>query len=132
MSIRFSGSMTVPVQKQHEGSSGTSVAIGLLPLLVLLVAVGVTTLAVAITHQLVLTSDFFTQQRVALIVLISGLALGTLVYIGVLIRTLRWIAGWQARGDMRARAALLVLLANALIVALPVVLAIVLPQSPAP
>ncbi len=105
--------------------------IGLIPLVVLLAIVTATLFAVALTRELIPTSEFFTQQQVALIVLIGGLTLATGLSIIALIWALRRIASWQARG-MRARVALFALLATALIVALPVVLAIVLPQSPAP
>ncbi|HLX57510.1 MAG TPA: hypothetical protein VKR83_10825 [Ktedonobacteraceae bacterium] len=132
MSTRLSASTAVPVQNRRAGGLGTPVLMGLMPLLALLVVVSATLLAVALVRQLTAAAGFFTQQQVSLIFLICGLALAALVYIVALTRTCRRIATWQARGDRRARAALLALLATALIVALPVVLAIVLPQSPAP
>ena len=131
MSTRFSGSMIAPAPTQRAGGGGTQLVIGLIPLVVLLATVTATLCAVALTRELIPTSEFFTQQQVELIVVIGGLVLATGLYLIALIRALRRIATWQARG-MRARVALSALLATALIVALPVVLAIVLPQSPAP
>ena len=73
------------------------------------------------------------QQQASLIVLIAGLVVALVVYIIAIVRTMRNITSWQRSGAVgQARAALLALGCTALVVLLPVVLAIVLPQNPAP
>jgi len=67
------------------------------------------------------------------IVLIAGLLVALVVFIVAIVRTFRNITSWQRSGASgQARAALLALGCTALVLLLPVVLAIVLPQNPAP
>ncbi len=128
----FNGPAQVP-SSQYKGSSFRGFLIGLIPLFLLLVIVSVTFLLTAIARQLVASSGFFAQQQVALIVLIAGLVVALAVYIIAIVRTMRRLKAWQQRGASgQAHAALLALGFTALVVLLPVILAIVLPQSPAP
>jgi hypothetical protein len=121
----------IPVQNHPQGGIARGVLLGLIPLALLLALVIAALLLTALTRQLTAASGFFTQQQVSLIVLIAGLALAAVVYSVALVLTLRRVASWQ-QPSSQARAALLVLGITALIVVLPVLLAIVLPQAPAP
>jgi uncharacterized membrane protein len=128
----FSGSAQNP-SSQHKSSALRGALVGLIPLVLLIVIVAVTFLLTALARQLVASSGFFAQQQASLIVLIAGLVMALVVYIIAIIRTLRSITAWQRVGSVgQARAALLALGFTALVVLLPVVLALVLPQNPAP
>jgi uncharacterized membrane protein YdbT with pleckstrin-like domain len=129
----FNGPAQYP-SSQYKGSALRGVLIGLIPLVLLLVLVAVTFLLTAPARQLVASSGFFAQQQAALIVLIIGLVMALVVYIIAIVRTLRRVKAWQKGGALggQARAALLALGLTALVVLLPVVLALVLPQNPAP
>ena len=106
---------------------------GLIPLALLVVIVVITLAFTAFMRQLVAASGFFAQQQAAVITLIAGLLLALVIYGTAIFFTLRRIAIWQQIGAVaRARAALWSLGVTALIVVLPVLLTIVLPQHPAP
>ncbi len=136
MSSQSFGTFDGPAQgpsSQYKGSSLRGFLIGLIPLLFLIVIVVITFLLTALTRLLVASSGFFEQQQVAVIELIVGLMLALAMYIIAIVRTLRRLKAWQQGGAVgQARSALLALGLTALIVLLPVVLAIVLPQNPAP
>ena len=117
----------------HRGSALRGVLVGFIPLGLLLLIGAVTVLLTALVRQLVASSGFFAQQQASIIVLIAGLVVALAVYIIAIVRTMRNISSWQRSGeDGQARAALLALGCTALVVLLPVVLTIVLPQNPAP
>ena len=117
----------------HRGSVLRGIFVGLIPLGLLLLVVAMSVLLTALARQLVASSGFFAQQQASVIVLIAGLVVALVVYIIAIVRTIRSISSWQRSGkDGQARAALLALGCTALAVLLPVVLAIVLPQNPAP
>lgn len=126
----------VPAQNpssQFKGSALRGALIGLIPPGLLLAFVAVTILLTALARQLVAASGFFAQQQAALIVLVAGLVVALVVYIIAIVLTLRRVTAWQQNGAMgQARYALLSLGVTALVVLLPVVLAVVLPQNPAP
>ena len=106
---------------------------GLVPLGLLMVIVVITLTLTAFIRQLVAASGFFAQQQAAVITLIVGLLLALVIYGVAIFFTLRRVANWQQTGvTARARAALWALGVTAFIVVLPVLLAIVLPQHPAP
>ncbi len=131
MSVQSFEESNIPAQSQAEGGIWRGVLNGMIPLALLLIVVVVTLLLTGLTRPSIATTGFFTQQRVSLIILVAGLVLAIVIYIVALVLTLRRVASWQP-GSTQARAALLTLGATALIVVLPVLLAIVLPQSPAP
>lgn len=109
------------------------VLVGLIPLGLLAGIVAITLLVTALARQLVAGSGFFVQQQTALIALIVGLVLATVVYAVAIWRVLRRVKIWQRDGTTtQANAALWALTATALIVVLPVLLALILPQHPAP
>ena len=107
--------------------------IGLIPLGLLVVIIVITLFLTTLMRQLFVGAGFFVQQRAELLVVIPGLILALLVYGVTIWLTLRHIASWQQAGaKARANGALWMLGITALLVVLPVVLAVVLPQHPAP
>ena len=107
--------------------------VGLIPLGLLAGIVVITLLVTALARQLVAGSGFFVQQQTALITLIVGLVLAIVVYAVAIWRVLRHVKSWQKDGIItQANAALWALTVTALITVMPVVLAIILPQHPAP
>jgi hypothetical protein len=136
MSSQMNSTFNDPAQSlslQQNGSALRGVLVGLIPLGLLLLVVAITVLLTALVRQLVASSGFFAQQQASVIVLIAGLILALVFYIIAIVRTLRNITSWQRSGaGGQARAAMLALGCTALVVLLPVVLAIVLPQNPAP
>lgn len=105
--------------------------IGLIPLGLLVTVVGITIALTALARQMFEGAGFFAQQQAAVIVLIVGLILAIAVFAVAIWRVLRRVAAWQLSGA-KASATLWALSATALIVVLPVVLALLLPQHPAP
>ncbi len=136
MSSQMYNTFNDPAQSllsQQNGSALRGFFVGLIPLGLLLLVVAITVLLTALARQLVASSGFFVQQQASVIVLIAGLVVALVVYIIAVVRTLRSVTTWQRSGAHgQARAALLALGCTALVVLLPVVLAIVLPQNPAP
>lgn len=116
-----------------RGSALRGALIGLIPLGLLIVLVIVALLLTALARQLVAASGFFVQQQAAVIVLIAGLVLALAVYIIAIVFTLRRVSAWQQDGAVRqARSALWAVGVTVLVVILPVLLALMLPQNPAP
>jgi hypothetical protein len=107
--------------------------VGLIPLGLLVVVLVLVLAITALTRQLLATSGFFVQQEWVLIVLIAGMVLAIVVYVGSIWRILRRMATWQQAGMReQARSALWALGATALVVIIPVLLTLLLPQRPAP
>jgi hypothetical protein len=124
---------TQSVSLSPKGSVLHGILVGLIPLGFLLLVVAITVLLTALARQLVASSGFFAQQQASVAVLIAGLVVALVIFILAIVRTLRNITSWQRSGARdQARAALLALGCTALVVLLPMVLAIVLPQHPAP
>jgi uncharacterized membrane protein YidH (DUF202 family) len=136
MSTHSMDDATVPVPTQVAGRMAgvwRGLLVGLIPLGLLAAVVGIALLLTAFAHQLFEGAGFFAQQQAALIVLIAGLTLAIAVFAVAIWRVLRRVAAWQQSGAMaQASATLWVLSATALIVVLPVLLALLLPQHPAP
>jgi len=79
------------------------------------------------------SGGFFVQQEIAITALIVGLVVAIVVYIVAIQRTMKRVEAWQQEGATKtAHFALWSLGITALVVVLPIVLAIVLPQNPAP
>ncbi len=78
-------------------------------------------------------AGFFVQQQVAVSILIAGFIATIVLYTLAANRTLRQVASWQRSSlQVRSRFALWALGFTALVVMLPVLLALLLPQHPAP
>jgi hypothetical protein len=106
---------------------------GLPPLGLLIILVSITLLLTVFSRLLLVGSDFFAQQQAAVVVLIAGLILAIAVYAVACWRVLRRVAGWQQEGvKIQSKATLWTLAATALVVLLPLLLAILLPQHPLP
>jgi ABC-type nickel/cobalt efflux system permease component RcnA len=115
------------------GSVGRGVLIGLIPLGLLIVLVTVTVLLTTLARLLLASAGFFVQQQAAVIVLIVGLILTIAVFAVAIWRVLRQVAVWQQDGVIvQANATLWALGVTALVVVVPVLLALLLPQHPAP
>ncbi len=115
------------------GSVLRGTLVGLIPLGLLVVVLALVLAITALTRQLLATSGFFVQQEWVLIVLIAGMVLAIVVYAGSIWRILRRVATWQQAGMRgQARFALWALGATALVVIIPVLLTLLLPQRPAP
>lgn len=109
------------------------VLIGLIPLGLLVGIIVIILVLTALTRQLLAASGFFVQQHAVLLVVIAGLILTVAIYAVAIWLTIRRVAMWQQEGaQVRANSALWTLAITALIVVLPVLLAAVLPQHPAP
>jgi len=136
MSSQMYNAFNDPVQSlslQRKGSTLRGVLAGLIPLGLLLLIVAITVVLTALARQLTASSGFFAQQQASVTVLIAGLVVALVIFIIAIVRTMRNINSWQRSGARgQARAALLALGCTALVVLLPVVMAIVLPQNPAP
>ena len=131
----YDASCNNPVQKQasSQGSVLRAIIAGFIPLVLLLIVAAITVLLTALARQLLASSGFFAQQQASVVVLVVGLLVALVVYIVAIVRALRKITSWQRNSMIhQARAAFLVLGCTALVVLLPVILAIVLPQNPAP
>ena len=136
MSLQMDSAFHDPAQSlslQHKGNALRGVLAGLIPLGLLLLIVAITVVLTALARLLVASSGFFVQQQASVVVLIIGLIVALVIYIVAIVRTMRNITSWQRSGAIgQASAALFSLGCTALVVLLPVVLAIVLPQTPAP
>ena len=107
--------------------------IGFVPLALLVVVVVIILAVIALIRQLFDPSGFFVVQQAALITLIAGLVIALVIFVVAIVLTLRRVAAWQQIGATKSsRAALWSLGITAFIVLLPVIVAFVLPQNPAP
>jgi len=110
-----------------------SIGIGLIPL-GLLIGVGAISLGLAALARLIIgNAHFFTQQTTSVVILLIGFGIGIGTYFAAISRVLRRVAIWHSAGEARrATRTLWALAATALVVLVPVILAVVLPQHPAP
>ena len=135
MSSQMYDAFQGPAQNQESQSESVlrGIVAGFVPLMILLLVVVITVLLTALARQSVTSSGFFMQQQVSVIVLVVGLFMALIAYSVAIVRAWRKVTSWQRNNLIyQARAALIALGITALIVLLPVILAVVLPQSPAP
>ena len=131
MSTLSSNSQNLSPQRGSDALRGA--LLGLVPLVLLVLIIAVVLALAALARQLFAAPGFFAQQQAAIIILVAGFVLALVVYVIAIILTMRRIASWQQNGiAARARAALWPLGITALIVILPFLVAILLPQHPAP
>jgi hypothetical protein len=105
---------------------------GLIPLALLIGSLLITLAATAVARALVAGAGFATQQLVLPLVFGVGLLATIVVYISVTAQAIRRLRQWQADGDFgRASGNLWALGVTGILIVLPIVLAFVLPQSPA-
>jgi hypothetical protein len=115
------------------GGAWRGVLISLVPLGLLLGLVAVTLLLTVLSRSLAAGAGFAVQQSAAVITLITGLILAIAVFAVAIRRVLRRVAIWQQGGVItQASATLWALGLTGLVVLGPVLLALLLPQHPAP
>jgi ABC-type nickel/cobalt efflux system permease component RcnA len=118
---------------ETKGSVMRGVLVGLIPLGLLACCVALTVALTALARQLMSGSGFYAQQQAALIMVIVGLVLTVAVFAVAVWRVVRRVATWQQSGvTAQAQAALWSLGASALVIVIPLLLAILLPQHPFP
>ncbi len=136
MSTHSINETNVPAQglaNEPKSSVWRGTLVGLIPLGLLAGIVAITLLVTALARQVVGDAGFFAQQQAALIALIAGLGLAILVFAMATWRVLRRVAVWQQeRTATQANAALWTLGTSALIIVVPILLVLLLPQHPAP
>ncbi len=116
-----------------KGSALHGVLIGLIPLGLLAGVVLIAVVATALARELTAGGGFYIQQQAALITLIVGLVLAIVVFAIACWRVLYQVALWQKAGVVvQAAATLWTLGFTALVIISPILLAILLPQHPAP
>src|SRR5450759_3742946 len=116
-----------------ENNTWRGLLIGFVPLVVLVILVVITLAVTALVRQIFAPSGFFVVQQAALITLITGLVIALVIYVVAMVLALRRVAALQRNGAKKSsNAALWSLAITAFIVLLPVLLAIALPQNPAP
>lgn len=116
-----------------RGSAWRGALTGLVPLGLLAGLLAVSVGATALARQMSFSSGFFFERQVVLIVLVAGLGVAVVVYAGTCVWVLRRVGAWQRAGDARrAAGALWALGITAVVVVAPVVVAVLLPQHPAP
>lgn len=135
MSSASSRSPTPAAGASHVGipELWRGVLVGFLPLLLLAVFVVAAEALTVGARALSTGQDFSTEQLAVVLTLALGLALGLVVYVLALVRVWRRMTIWRLTGHARqAIGALWALAITALIILLPVVLALVIPQHAAP
>ena len=126
---------TAPTQQPvaAKGSALHGVLIGLIPLGLLAGVVLLAVIATAIARGLTAGGGFYMQQEAALITLIIGLVLAVVVFAIACWRVLHLVGLWQKAGAaVQAAATLWTLGFTALVIVSPILLALLLPQHPAP
>jgi len=109
------------------------VLVGLVPLLLLAILIIATITLTTIVRQFASNAGFFVWQRDSLITLIIGMGVAILVYVIAIVLVLQTTARWiTSQLSTRSASALWTLALTAIIVLLPVIIGVVLPQSPAP
>jgi uncharacterized membrane protein len=116
-----------------ENNTWRGILIGFIPLALFVIIVAIALAFTALMRQFFAPSGFFVEQQAVLISLVTGLVIGLVIFVVAIVLSLRRVTAWQKIGARKsANAALWALGITALVVFLPVLLAIVLPQSPAP
>jgi hypothetical protein len=104
-----------------------------MPLAVVVACVTATVGLTVVARHLLAGSGFFAAQRACVIVLAGGSVCSALLYARAGLRALRRVRAWQHEGrTVRAGGGLCGLGMTALVAALPILLAVLLPQHPAP
>ena len=136
MSTQSIENTAASAQEPHtmtKGSAMRGVLVGLIPLGLLAGCIALTVVLTALARQLTSGSGFYVQQQSALVMLIIGSVLTIVVFAVAVWRVVRRVAIWQ-RTDVtvQAKAALWSLGVTALVIVIPFLLALMLPQHPFP
>lgn len=106
---------------------------GLLPLILLISISGLTYGTLLLTQQYLAASPFPLQQQASLVIITTGLLIALVAYIATAWRLFRHMRNWYQKGMVtRVKVTLLMLFITALIVLLPLIIALLIPQNPAP
>jgi uncharacterized membrane protein YidH (DUF202 family) len=105
----------------------------LVPLGLLAGFVALALVLTALARQVVPATDFARQQQGVIATMIAGLIVAIAVFAMAIWYTLQRVATWQQVGQrVQARATLWTLAVTAVLVVMPVLIAVLLPQHPAP
>jgi hypothetical protein len=116
-----------------QGNVPRGIVAGLVPLLRLIVALAVALALPLVARLATNTQSFAVQQNAAVIAFAVGLVVAAVVYAVSLVGAFRRLRVWSEAGrGTQATTALWMLALTALIVALPIIVAAVVPQHPAP
>jgi hypothetical protein len=127
------GPVASPRRPLSQGDVFQGLRAGSAPLVRLIVVVLLAVLATTLARLTTAGLGFDTQQLVDVLILSVGLAVGWALYAISCVRVLRRVGAWQRAGaSSRAAAALWALGIGALIVVVPLILAALWPQHPAP
>lgn len=122
-----------PSHAGSGGSIGGGVLAGLMPLIRLVILFAIALVLPTVARLVLSSADFGTQQAVVLIATAVLLLAAAVLYAVSLVGTFRRMRAWRESGQgTQATAALWTLVVTALVVALPVVVAALWPQHPAP
>lgn len=114
-------------------SLGRAIWLGARPLVWTLMVIGGAIGVVALIPNLVYPLGFLTWRWITLAIWAAGWVIGAVVYIAATRRALQVARAWQSAGNLRqATATHWTLLIAALLLLTPVILALALPQHPAP
>ncbi len=107
--------------------------IGLIPLALVIVTVAATIALTTLVRLLFIPAGFLVWQRIVIGFWVGGLAIAVAVFLYAAFRVLRLAKGWQRAGLLsQASGAFWALGVSVLIVLLPLLVAVVFPQHPAP
>jgi hypothetical protein len=127
---------TAPEPQQAVEAKGNvldRVLIGLIPLGLLAVIVLLAVVSTALAREVTAGGGFYAQQQAALVTLVVGLVLAVVGFAIACWRVLHQVGLWQKAGKaVQAAATLWTLGCTALVVLSPILLALLLPQHPAP
>jgi uncharacterized membrane protein len=128
----MAGTFPRPWESNARGSVTVGVLTGLMPLLSL-AAFGLALLLTAGVRGATADQGFFAQQQLIIIAFLVGLAISTIVYAVLCRQALRRARQWLLDGSTRAATgAYWALGATALIVLLPLLVALFMHQAPFP
>lgn len=122
-----------PAPTSEQDSFGRGFREGVLPLSPVALIALVALILAAMSRQVTAGQEFATQQVAAVLIVALGLLGCAIAYIACCWRVLRRVRYWHETGEnARANGALWGLVLVALVIVLPLLLAILIPQYPAP
>ncbi len=123
----------VPSSAGSGGSVGRGVLAGLMPLIRLVILFAITFALPTVARLALSATGFATQNLVEIIATAVLLLVAAVVYAASLVGAFRRMRAWRESGQgAQATAALWTLMTTAVIVALPVIVAVLWPQHPSP
>ena len=124
-----------PASDARSGAAGDfwrGFQAGLIPLILLIILVALTVMGVTLARVLAIPLGFLTWQWIVAGVWAGGLLISAVVYGVATVRALRRVSVWQSAGlTSQVMGAYWALGIAALVVLLPIILALAMPQHPA-